>query len=89
MKKVALACTGGGTKACVNIGVIKALNELNIEIEAISGASIGAIISLLYLCGYSTDEMTKIFQEDILKFEKYNLFEVLFAIPRFLYWRRF
>lgn len=83
MKKVALACTGGGVKACVNIGVIKALNELNIEIEAISGASLGAMVSLLYLCGYSTEEMTKIFQEDILKWEKYNLLEALCAIPSF------
>lgn len=27
MKKVALACTGGGIKACVNIGVLRALED--------------------------------------------------------------
>ena len=40
MKKIGLACTGGGTKALSNLGVIKALEELNIKISAISGTSI-------------------------------------------------
>ena len=47
MKKVALACTGGGAKAAINIGVIRALEELNIEIEAISGAGLGSCVALL------------------------------------------
>ena len=83
MKKVALACTGGGVKACVNIGVLQALKELNIEVEAISGASLGALVSLLYLCGYPIDDILKTFQNEVIKFEKYNFFEVITALPRF------
>lgn len=41
MRSVALACTGGGVKSAINIGVIRALEELEIKITAISGASIG------------------------------------------------
>lgn len=35
MKTIGLACTGGGTKALSNLGVIKALEELNIKISAL------------------------------------------------------
>lgn len=44
-KKVeyALALGGGGTKGAYQVGVIKALKELNIKITAVSGTSIGAI----------------------------------------------
>ena len=60
MKKIALACTGGGVKACVNIGVLRALDELNVKIEAISGASLGALVALLYLCDYSPKEILEV-----------------------------
>ncbi len=48
MKKVGLACVGGGTKAASNIGVIKALQENNIDISAVSGTSIGSIVAVMY-----------------------------------------
>lgn len=81
MKKVALACTGGGIKACVNIGVLRALDELNIEVEAISGASLGALVSLLYLCGCPPKEIIRIFEKDVIKFENFNVFDILCAVP--------
>lgn len=83
MKKVALALTGGGVKSCVNIGVLRALEELNIEITAISGASMGGMVGFLYLSGYSPKEILKMFQEDIIKFEKFSLTDVITALPRF------
>ena len=81
MKKVALACTGGGIKACVNIGVLRALEDLHVEVEAISGASMGAIIALLHSCNYTSKEIMKIFETDILKFEKFSLSDKICAIP--------
>lgn len=65
--KVALACTGGGAKAAINIGAIRALKELGIEIEAISGASIGSCVALLYTLGYSPEEMLDEFKKSIKK----------------------
>jgi NTE family protein len=41
--KYALALAGGGTKGSYQMGVWKALRELGIEIEVVSGTSIGAI----------------------------------------------
>ena len=84
MKKVALACTGGGVKACVNIGVLRALDDLNIEIDAISGASMGAIIALLYSCNYTPKQIMNIFETEILKFEKFSLLNKLIAFPNLI-----
>ncbi|HAE42070.1 MAG TPA: hypothetical protein DCG34_04025 [Clostridiales bacterium] len=42
-KKYGLVLTGGGTKGCYQIGAWKAFNELNINICAVAGTSIGAI----------------------------------------------
>lgn len=84
MKKVALACTGGGVKACVNIGVLRAFKELGIEVEAISGASLGALVAFLYSCHYSPNEMLRIFETDVLKFENFSILDVLIAFPNLL-----
>ena len=49
--KIGLALGGGAVLGAVHIGVIKALDDNNINIECISGTSIGALISALYACG--------------------------------------
>ena len=85
MKKIALACTGGGIKACVNIGVLRALDELNIEREAISGASLGAFVSLLYFLDYPPKEILRIFEKDVIKFENFNLLDMICAIPSLIF----
>nr|WIF88899.1 patatin-like phospholipase family protein [Acholeplasma laidlawii] len=49
--KVGLMLGGGGAKGTYQLGVIKALEELNLlkHIDAISGVSIGAINTLLLM----------------------------------------
>ncbi|MGM0369831.1 MAG: patatin-like phospholipase family protein [Bacillota bacterium] len=59
---VAIALGGGGARAFVNIGVIKALEEENIPIDFIVGTSMGAIIGTMYGSGISVYQM-----EEILK----------------------
>lgn len=41
--KVGLVLSGGGAKGAYHVGVVRALNEMNIHINMISGASIGAL----------------------------------------------
>lgn len=77
--KVGLACTGGGARAAINIGAIRALKELNIEIEAISGASIGSCVALLYVLGYSPKEMLIEFKKSIKKWGRFGILDILFA----------
>ncbi len=77
--KVGLACTGGGARSAINIGVIRALKELHIEIEAISGASIGSCVALLYVLGYSPEKMLEEFKKNIKKYGRFNIFNILLA----------
>jgi NTE family protein len=54
---VGLALSGGGARAMVNFGVIKALEEEGIPIDFMSGTSMGAIVSTLYGGGLNTDQI--------------------------------
>jgi len=47
-KKIGLVLGGGGVRGFFHMGVIKALQELNIKIDEISGTSIGAIVGVMY-----------------------------------------
>lgn len=60
--KLGLALAGGGVKGAGHIGVLKALEENGIKIEAIAGTSIGSIVASLYAMGYSTEKMLEIFK---------------------------
>ena len=45
--KLGLALAGGGVKGAAHIGVIKALEENGVKIDAIGGTSIGSIVTVL------------------------------------------
>jgi NTE family protein len=57
---IGLALSGGGARGFSQIGVLKALEEGGINIDAISGTSIGSIIGGLYASGYSTSDLDSI-----------------------------
>lgn len=46
--KTGLVLGGGGARGFFHIGVIKGLQEMGVEINEISGTSIGAVIGLMY-----------------------------------------
>lgn len=79
MKTIGLACTGGGTKALSNLGVIKALEELNIKISAISGTSIGSCIAVLYAMGYTTDEIEDKLKIYTIEYPKFTVKDKILA----------
>ncbi|MCK5775500.1 MAG: patatin-like phospholipase family protein [Bacteroidales bacterium] len=51
--KVGLVFSGGGAKGFAHVGVLKALNEAGVEVDYISGTSMGSIVGGLYAIGYS------------------------------------
>lgn len=51
--KLGIALSGGGIRGIAHAGVLKALEENNIKIDAIGGTSSGSIIATLYAMGYS------------------------------------
>ena len=51
MEKVSLVLEGGGAKGAYHCGVVKALDEIGVEFNAVAGASIGAINAAMYVQG--------------------------------------
>jgi len=54
---IALVLAGGGAKGAAHIGVLKALEELHIPVDIITGTSMGAFVGGLYATGMSADEI--------------------------------
>jgi len=59
-KRIGLALSGGGARGISHLGVIKALEEEDIQIDEISGTSAGAIIGALYSSGKGPDEILEL-----------------------------
>ncbi len=56
-KKIGLTLSGGGARGFAHVGVLKALEENNLEPNVVSGTSMGAIIGALIAAGYSSAEI--------------------------------
>ncbi|MFI5237032.1 MAG: patatin-like phospholipase family protein [Ignavibacteriales bacterium] len=54
---VGLALSGGGARGLAQIGVLRALEEAEIQISLIAGTSIGSIVGGCYASGYSVDDL--------------------------------
>ena len=57
MCRIGVALAGGGLKGLAHIGALKALEELGVKIEYLSGTSSGSIFASFYAMGYSTEEI--------------------------------
>ncbi|MCY9852977.1 patatin-like phospholipase family protein [Vibrio mediterranei] len=55
--KIGLVLAGGGAKGAAHIGVLKALEEMQIPVDIITGTSMGAYVGGLYATGMSADEI--------------------------------
>jgi len=55
--KVAVVLAGGGAKGAAHIGVLKALEEMQIPVDYITGTSMGSYVGGLYATGMSADEI--------------------------------
>jgi len=55
--KIGLALSGGGARGIAHIGVIKALEEMNVRPAVLSGTSAGSIVGVLYASGMKPDEI--------------------------------
>ena len=56
--RLGLALGGGFARGLAHIGVLKVLRENQIEIDSVSGTSIGSIVAAGLACGCTIDEMT-------------------------------
>ncbi|GAB4485642.1 MAG: patatin-like phospholipase family protein [Raineya sp.] len=61
-KTFGLALSGGGARAIAHLGLLQYLEDKNIPIEVLSGASAGGLIASLWAKGYAAKEILAIFQ---------------------------
>ena len=59
-ERVGLVLSGGAARGLAHIGVLKALEEQGIAIDAIAGTSMGAVVGGLYAAGYSIAELEQL-----------------------------
>lgn len=74
--KLAIALGGGAARGAFHLGVLHFMEESNIQIDAYSGSSIGAIIAASHASGIKAKEQLKIFSSNELKkVLKFNYFQ--------------
>lgn len=76
-EKIGLALSGGGIKAFAQIPLIELLQKENVNIEVISGTSMGSVIGSLVACGANAEQL----EEIMLELEKYYIDNQIFFRP--------
>lgn len=61
--KVGVVLSGGGARGFAHAGLFKAMDELGVKAEIISGTSAGAIAGAMYASGVAPDAMIDMFSE--------------------------
>jgi NTE family protein len=57
---IGVTLSGGGAKGLAHIGILKAIDSAGLNVDYITGTSMGSIIGGLYAAGYSADQLEKI-----------------------------
>jgi NTE family protein len=58
--KIGVTLSGGGAKGLAHIGILKAIDSAGLQVDYLTGTSMGAVIGSLYSIGYSADTLEKI-----------------------------
>lgn len=59
--RIVLALSGGGARGVAHIGVLEAMDDTGLPVDAVMGTSIGSFIGGLYAAGYSGQEIETLF----------------------------
>jgi NTE family protein len=66
-RRIGLALGGGGGKGSAHIGVLTALEALQVPIDMIAGTSIGGLVAALYAVGYRPYQIEQWFQRATMR----------------------
>ena len=58
--RIGLVLSGGGARGSAHVGVLKALDEMHVPVDAIVSTSMGAVVEGLYTSGMSSAEIEKL-----------------------------
>ena len=61
--RIGLALSGGGARGTAHIGVLEALEDMNIPVDYIAGTSMGAVVGGFYASGMSTREIRALLKD--------------------------
>jgi NTE family protein len=61
--RVGIAFSGGAARGIAHLGVLKALQEMHVPVQVISGTSSGAIVGTFYSAGYPPEDILKLLKE--------------------------
>jgi NTE family protein len=61
--KITLALGGGGVRGMAHIGVLRALENHGLKVQAIAGTSAGGLVGAVYAAGFSTEKIEAAFNE--------------------------
>ncbi len=82
--KVGLALSGGGIRGIAHAGVLKALEESNINIDMIGGTSSGSLVASLYALGYSPYYIYILFKKYADDLTRLNASSIATGVGNFL-----
>lgn len=85
--KVGLALAGGGLQGIAHIGVIKALEELDIKIDYIAGTSSGSLFALLYALGLNIEELKEVSNKYYKQMSNIDKSKIIKLIKDYLFTR--
>lgn len=86
--KNGLCLAGGGVKGAAHIGAIKVLEEEGIKFDYVGGTSSGSIVACLYACGFTADEMYKIFKKYCKKIKYVDPINIIKLILGLIFTRK-
>lgn len=76
--KLGVTLSGGGARGLAHIGFVQAIEESGLEVDYITGTSMGSIIGAFWAAGYSGKQM----EEILLNVEWENVFSSKAPLPR-------
>ena len=78
INKIVPIFSGGGTRLTAHIGIFRALKELQLDFTHVVGISGGSIVSALFCCGRSLDDIMQLAVDtDFKRFRGYSIFKLL------------
>ena len=61
--RIGLVLSGGGARGAAHVGVIRALEEMRVPIDAVAGTSMGAVVGGMFAAGLTGAEIEAAFRE--------------------------
>lgn len=86
---IGIALSGGGIRGIAHAGVLKALEESNIQIDIIGGTSSGSLVSVLYAMGFSPYYIFLLFKRYAKNIVNFDAVPIINTIGNFMVNKKF